>query len=115
MIILHEAIDINGFKRIGYVLKKYNSYYILTNDIFYNILPDTIRPILTRQTVPQHTLEESLNGIIGKSIIHNFNNRGVYFLEDLSNWTDTELMSIRGIGKVTLKKIRDVMNSLKIV
>ncbi len=115
MIILHEAIDFDGFKRVGYVLKKDNSFYLVSNNIFYSILPDTIKPIFIEQITPQHTLEESLDGIIGKSTIYNFNNRGVYFLEDLINWTDIEIMSVRGIGKITLKKIRDVMGSLKII
>jgi DNA-directed RNA polymerase, alpha subunit/40 kD subunit len=115
MIILHEATDLLGLKRVGYIVKWNNIYYIISGNLSYKIDPNTITPIQQTQSIEAHYLQEYLSSIIGISTIRNFNMRGIYFLEDLCSWTDTDLLSIRGIGKTKLKKIKEILKSFNLI
>ena len=115
MVILHEAIDLQGLKRIGYIVKLDNIFYIVCDNMSYRVDPETITPIQQTRFSNFHSLQEHLYSIIGFSAIRNLNMRGVYSLEDLSSWTDTDILSIRGIGKIKLKQIKEIMRSFNLL
>ncbi len=109
MVILHEGIDSNGRKHIGYAVKYHGTYRILHDDIFYTVDPDSIKPI--EQCAVEHLISRYTD-VLGKSVIRNFNSQGAYYFEDLRSWTDDELKSVRGVGDKKISIIKKMIAEL---
>lgn len=126
MIILHRGTDYDGNIHYGYAIKQESSYYIINNKGEKNkVRENTITPVFDNDWLNKHKsvlknlpdkiepknlhrVEDYLSEISPAAAVR-FKYQGADYLEDLSTWTDEEILKVRAIGICRLKKIKEIM------
>lgn len=125
MIILHKGTGDDGRIHFGYVIKQKLKCYIINNKgQKIKVQENTVSPVFDHDWIEKHkTSFSKLPECIEPEKLHRisdyfsanaaipelFKNQGAEYLEDLSTWTDKEILRVRTIGKNRLEQIKEIM------